>query len=184
MYLHWLLGLRLDRIKYKDMATPFKQAMDGLQAELVDLVDRRNKIETRIAQVSLAIKGLVGVLGDPAEQAKYLDQMRGLTARVGFSSAVRSALALRPNSTPIQIKDCISENAWMDLATYSNATASIHTTLRRMKEAGDAEVDDGKFRLKNHPLSQDHPVRAQAKGARLGSRYRPDRNRLKSRFEK
>jgi hypothetical protein len=137
------------------MATPFKQTMDGLRAELLDLVKRRNEIETRIVQVSNAIEGLVGVLEDPAEQAQYLDEMRGLTARVGFSSAVRSALALRPNSTPLQVRDSISENRWMDLAAYSNPLASIHTTLRRMKEAGEVEENDGKFRLK---IDRSHPI--------------------------
>lgn len=137
------------------MATPFKQTMDGLRSELLDLVSRRNEIETRIVQVSNAIEGLVGVLEDPAEQAKYLDEVRSLTARVGFSSAVRSALALKPNSTVLQVRDFIAENKWMDLSAYSNPLASIHTTLRRMKEANEVEDNDGKFQLK---VDRSHPI--------------------------
>lgn len=133
------------------------QTMDDLRAELFDLVSRRNAIETRIVQVSNAIEGLARVLEDPVEQGKYLDEVRGVTARVGFSSAVRSTLALKPNSTPIQIRDFIDEHAWMDLSSYSNPLASIHTTLRRMKEAGDVQEIDGKFKLTrdtSHPLDK------------------------------
>jgi hypothetical protein len=114
--------------------TPFEQAMAAFRDELLILVQRRNHIETRIAQVSDAMEAMARTCEDPTQKAAYIDDVRNLTAKIGFQSAIRSALALRGPMTASEIREFIGQPGWMDLSAYSNPLASIYTTLRRMKE--------------------------------------------------
>src|SRR5271165_78451 len=144
--------LRLSKLPYMVTGTAFEQAMADFRAKLVDLVQRRNEVETRISQVSYAMEAMARTCEDPARQAAYIDDVRSLTARLGFQSAIRSALAFSGGMTAGHIRDYIGQPGWMDLSAYSNPLASIYTTLRRMKEGDEIEEFDQRgekaFRLK------------------------------------
>jgi hypothetical protein len=137
--------------------TPFRQTLQALFDEFLELRKQRDEIDTRMAQVSTAIEGLAGVCEDTDERQKLLDTVRTLNSRVGFAEAVRLALAMRhsdqPGMTPVEIRDMIQNSETMDLSGYSNPLASIHTTLRRMKDSGEIEEEDGQFRLKQQPFA-------------------------------
>jgi hypothetical protein len=132
--------------------TPFRQTLQALFDEFLDLRKRRDEIDARMAQVSEAIEALAKVCEDTDERQKLLDTIHTLNSRVGFTEAVRLALAMRhpsqPGMTPVEIRDFIQNSETMHLSGYSNPLASIHTTLRRMK---DIEEEDGRFRLKQQP---------------------------------
>jgi len=113
--------------------------MLSFRAELVELVQRRNEVETRILHVGHAMEAMAMTCKDHRERAAYLDDVHRLTARVGFQSAIRSALALGGSMTPTELKDYIGQPGCMDLSLYSNPLASIHTTLRRMKASSEIE---------------------------------------------
>jgi hypothetical protein len=141
--------------------TPFEQAMEGFRAELVNLVRQRNATEARITQITHAMEAMAGTCEDFQKKMAYLDDIHGIAARIGFQDAIRSALGF-PNHlegmTPVEIRDFISKSGWMDLGAYNNPLASIHTTLRRMKENEEVdEIDksgDKAFRLKMTPRTR------------------------------
>ena len=126
--------------------------MNAYKAELVELVKRRNAAETRINQISHAMEAMANTCEDAAQRAAYRDEIRSLTARVGFQEAIREALETQDEGmTAVEIRDCIMFFQWMDLDAYSNPLASIYTTLRRMKGNGEVEEfernGDRAFRL-------------------------------------
>jgi hypothetical protein len=141
--------------------TPFEKAMEGFRAELVNLVRQRNATEARINQITHAMEAMARTCEDSQKTMAYLDDIRGIAARIGFQDAIRSALGFPGHlqgMTPVEIRDFISKSGWMDLGQYNNPLASIHTTLRRMKDNEEVEeIDKGgdkAFRLKMAPKTR------------------------------
>ena len=98
--------------------------------------------ERDVSQYTSAIRGLVPVLEDEEMRTNYLLSLEELGGKPGFLEAIRSVMRSKKDPlTPKDIRTWITFGKKMDLSGYSNAMASIHTTLRRMKEAG--EVEEG-----------------------------------------
>ncbi|MGC1371282.1 MAG: hypothetical protein WA824_04005, partial [Candidatus Sulfotelmatobacter sp.] len=65
--------------------------------------------------------------------------MDEVSGKKGFTEAIRSILRPGAAFKPTHIKDMIVLLRKMDLSGYTNPMASIHTTLRRMRTAGERE---------------------------------------------
>jgi hypothetical protein len=93
-------------------------------------------------EYSNALRALANVCEDEEIKATYLVALEEVTGKPGFVEAVRATLRGSTNAlSAMQIKEGIVVMKKMDLSGYSNPMASIHTTLRRMKDRG--EVQEG-----------------------------------------
>jgi hypothetical protein len=133
---------------------PFDQIMNELFAKLENGLRQRQEAEVQITANTAAIRALANTCEDEAVKGEYLTAVDELSGKPGFVSAIRTLLrAHRDGLTPGVIKIAIQQAKLMDLTNYSNPAASIHTTLRRMVESGEAEpctdLSGGKaYRLK------------------------------------
>jgi hypothetical protein len=150
--------------------SPFEETISKFRAELAELVKRRNEITMRMSQLKTAITGMALACEDEKKRDAYLEDIRRLTSEMGFVEAVRASLAV--NSTGLsatEIRDFVLKQGWMDFSAYTNPLASIHTTLRRMKESGGIEEVNGKFRLAvPHPLDRLKPRRTKGGSGVIG----------------
>jgi hypothetical protein len=139
--------------------TPFGKTMDQLLTRLSAAVQKRNEAETEIKDVGDALESLIKLCEDDAAKAAYSERLQELLIKPGFTEVVRSILRIeKAGMTPVGIKRWITIKGAMNLASYSNPLASIHTTLRRMKEAGEIEeieTESGEkaFRLRSLKLN-------------------------------
>lgn len=146
--------------------------MSNFRAELVELINKRNALAIRITQISHAMEAMARTCEDVLKKAEYLDDIRNLTAQVGFQEAIRITLAFNRNGmTAPEIRRYIWEKQLMDLVNYSNPLASIHTTLRRMKENSEVEEID-KAGDKAYRLM---PKQTEQPGLRMAARTRARR---------
>src|SRR5271157_5424390 len=123
--------------------TPFQQTISELFTKLEAAVEQRKLAEIQITSTTAAIRALASTCEDEEEKADYFARLDESSGKPGFKDAVRSVLrthAQKKPMTPTEIRTWIVLSKKMDLSGYSNAMASIHTTLRRMKESG--EVDE------------------------------------------
>ena len=98
------------------------------------------EIEQQISEYTTALRALAKVIEDKELGDSYLARLDAFSDKPGFLDAIRSILKLSDRArTPPEIKTLIQLGKRMDLTGYSNALASIHTTLRRMKESGEVE---------------------------------------------
>lgn len=119
---------------------PILKTMDEMLAKLTEAVRVSREAETAVREYSAAIRALAQVCEDEETKANYLLALEDVTGKPGFMDAVRSALkAARSIQTATQIKGTIVVMKTMDLSGYSNAMASIHTTLRRLEKKGEVE---------------------------------------------
>lgn len=120
--------------------SPIIETMDGFLAKLKESVQQRNELESRIEQYTTAIKALAQTCENGDTKAKYLAALDEFSGKPGFVSAIRTLLRAHPDGlTPGVIKIAIQQAKLMDLTNYSNPSASIHTTLRRMADSGEVE---------------------------------------------
>lgn len=124
------------------MATsPIVVAMSEMLEKLKLAIQRRNEIQTQIAEYTNAIKALAQVCDEEDVRTAYLVALDELSGKPGFLDAIRTIL--RPHHqglTPGVIRAGIQKSKIMDLSGYSNPLASIHTTLRRMVESEEIEL--------------------------------------------
>lgn len=120
--------------------SPIITTLDTLIADLKESMQILREKEKHITGLAAAIRSLAGVCEDEEIKASYLLALEEVSGKPGFVDAVRAALkeSTRP-LTATQIKESILMSKKMDLSGYSNPMASIHTTLRRMKEKGDVQ---------------------------------------------
>jgi hypothetical protein len=120
---------------------PFDDTMIGLFGKLESALKMRQEAEIQITANSAAIRALANACEDEEFKGVYLLRLEELTGKPGFKSVILTMLKKHPEGmTPRTIAGGIRLLKLMDLSGYSNPLASIHTTLRRMKEAG--EVDE------------------------------------------
>jgi len=120
--------------------SPIIKTMDEMLAKLAEATGTYREAEKSIAEYTNAVRALAQVCEDEDVKATYLLKLEELTGKPGFMEAIRSVLRGRTNSkalTPLEIKTWIVLSKKMDLSGYSNPMASIHTTLRRLKESGE-----------------------------------------------
>lgn len=101
--------------------------------ELSDLVDERERIDQRIAQLNKALRGLAPML--PAEKKRDLMADLSFLSRrpAGLTEAILNVLREGGEMTANEIRDEL-ENTGFDLSEYSQPLAAIGNTLTRMKD--------------------------------------------------
>ncbi|MGA3162514.1 MAG: hypothetical protein ABSC77_15015 [Terracidiphilus sp.] len=121
--------------------SPIRQTMDEMFGKLSAAILTRTEAEQQITEYTNALRALAKVIEDKEVGDSYLVRLDELSGKPGFADAVRSALRYRGEKgvTPTGIRTYIVHLKKMDLSVYSNPMASIHTTLRRMKESGEVE---------------------------------------------
>ena len=110
-----------------------------MMTKLVEAIRINRESETAIREYSAAVRALAQVCEDEETKTNILLALEDVTGKSGFMEAVRSVLRNRTNSrlTPSDIRGWIVSEKIMDLSGYSNALASIHTTLRRLEKKGE-----------------------------------------------
>jgi hypothetical protein len=108
----------------------YQTAFDAARRELDELLARRNELETRIAQLRQIVATLAPLCGEPAE----FDL--GLTE--ACRSVLRGSVALRAPD----IRDRV-QALGVDLSRYSNGLGAVHTVLKRLVDAGEANAYEG-----------------------------------------
>jgi hypothetical protein len=133
----------------------YKKALDTARAEMGELVVKKDAIEKRIAQLRQLIVSLSAVSAeDNDEDIKlYIPGALDKAARtaalgvaqammgsvIGLSDAIRDVLkAAKGWQYPTEVRDGL-ERLGIDVQSYSNILASIHTILKRLVESGEAE---------------------------------------------
>ncbi len=138
--------------------SPITKTMDEMLVKLKDVTEVYREAEKAVAEYTDAIRALAKVCEDEEVKAFYLLKLEEISGKPGFIDAVRYVLKVHyPKPlTPKEVRSWIVIGKKLDLSNYSNAMASIHTTLRRMKESGEIQEVPGKdgeraFRLTNKP---------------------------------
>jgi hypothetical protein len=121
---------------------PILKTIDEMMKKLAENVRVNRESETAIREYTNAIRALAQVCEDEETRANILLALEDVSGNPGFMGAVRAVFRdhTRVALTPSEIRGMIVSEKLMDLSSYSNPLASIHTTLRRMKEKG--EVTD------------------------------------------
>jgi hypothetical protein len=106
----------------------YRRALEAAVKEYESLGEQRRRIDTRLS-------GLAQTIGT-------LSRLCGITATVpwGLTDACRSVLRnAGVPMTPVEIRDHL-HGIGVDLSRYSNALAAVHTTLKRLNEAGEVRL--------------------------------------------
>jgi len=120
--------------------SPIIQTMEEMLAKLATARTTYREAENSIAEYTNAITALAKVCEDEEVRNEYLTRLEEVNGAVGFKDAVRGVLGGRTKPlTPQEIRTFIIFERRMELKGYSNVMASIHTTLRRMKDKGEIE---------------------------------------------
>lgn len=105
----------------------YRAALEAAAKEYEDLGEQRRKIDERLTQL--------------AQTIGTLSRLIGLTPTVPLSitDAVRLAMRAGVPMTPPEVRDRLLAIG-VDLSSYSNELAVIHTVLRRLNEAGEIRI--------------------------------------------
>lgn len=112
-----------------------------MMAKLADAVRINRESEQAVREYADAIRALAQVCEDEETKMNILLAVEDVTGKPGFMQAIRSVLRERSRMmlTASDIKSWILMDRKMNLSGYSNPMASIHTTLRRLKDKGEIE---------------------------------------------
>jgi hypothetical protein len=105
--------------------TEYRRALEAAIKEYESLGDQRRQIDTRLSEL--------------AQTIGTLSRLCGLTATVpwGLTDACRTVLRNAGTPmTPVDVRDRL-QGIGFDLSRYSSDLAAVHTTLRRLNEAGE-----------------------------------------------
>ncbi len=106
-------------------ADEYRRALDAATREYEQLAAERQRVDKRLSEL--------------AQTIGTLTRLCGLTPTVpwGLTDACRTVLRNAGTAmTPAEIRDRLGAIG-CDLSVYSNALAAIHTTLKRLAEAGE-----------------------------------------------
>jgi hypothetical protein len=105
----------------------YRAALQAAAREYEDLGEQRRQIDERLTQL--------------AQTIGTLSRLIGLTPTVPLSitDAVRLAMRAGVPMTPPEVRDRLLAIG-VDLSSYSNELAVIHTVLRRLNEAGEIRI--------------------------------------------
>jgi hypothetical protein len=121
--------------------SPILETLASMKVKLESAIEVRRDAERQISDYSTAIRALALVCEDDEVKITYLNLLEELGGKPGFLAAIRTILRAHRGEaqTPGMIRAGIRVLKLMDLSTYSNPLASIHTTLKRMKDKGEVE---------------------------------------------
>lgn len=135
----------------------YRHALDAAIKEYESLGEQRRDIDGRLSQL--------------AQTIATLSRLLGLTPTVplGLTDACRLVLRAGVPMTPIQVRERLAAIG-VDLSIYSSELSAIHTTLKRLNEAGEIRLIpklDGK-----HAYLWQAPPRAIAIGPEIAEYLR------------
>jgi hypothetical protein len=143
--------------------SPIIKTMDDMLVKLKEAVRINRESETAVREYSDAIRALAQVCEDEDLKTKYLLGLEEATGKSGFMDAVRKILRGRHHATPAQIRASIQSEGVMDLTNYTNPLASIHTTLRRMKDKGEVQEITNDWGDKAYHITTEQDAQRQRK---------------------
>jgi hypothetical protein len=127
----------------------YKQAYGTAKLELLQYLQKRDKLDQQIRKLRQTVKALAEMCGAPPEEIEQILLAEGFTleAKPGFTEAIRRLFRIR--KTPLGPTDIRQDLLKMGIGIGQvNLLSSIHTVLRRMVEAGEIEkTEDASFRL-------------------------------------
>jgi len=113
---------------------PFDQTVNELFGKLEAALKQRQEADIQITTNMAAIRALANTCEDEDVKDDYLLRLEEMSGKRGFKEAVLSILRGHPRGlTPTEVRTWITLQKKMNLSSYSNPLASIHTTLRRME---------------------------------------------------
>ena len=119
---------------------PFDQTVNELFSKLEAALKQRQEAEIHITTNSAAIRALANTCENEDVKGDYLLRLEEMGGKQGFKEVVLSILKEHSHGlTPTEVRTWIALGQRMNLSGYSNPLASIHTTLRRMKDSGEIE---------------------------------------------
>jgi hypothetical protein len=114
--------------------------MDEMFGKLAAALLTKVEADQQISEYTTALRALAKVMEDKEAGDAYLARLDSMSGKPGFVDAIRTALRVAKKAlTPVEIRAWIQLGKTLDLSAYSNPMASIHTTIRRMKESGEVE---------------------------------------------
>ena len=121
----------------------FRKQIAEAQSSIHTLYSLRRVLDDRISDLRDLVRANANFL--PAEErSAELVALHMLKVPENITEAVKISLfvagARKQRLTPIQVKESAQERGF-DFSTYTNPMASIHSILKRMKEAKQPEVD-------------------------------------------
>jgi hypothetical protein len=122
---------------------PIDQTVNGFIDKLKEAIQARADADKQVTEYTNAIRALAQVMEDKKTADSVLTTLDELNGGMGFRDAVRSVLSVSHKPlTPSAVKALITVGKKMELSRYRNPMASIHTTLRRMVDSGEASVSE------------------------------------------
>jgi hypothetical protein len=106
-------------------ATEYRRALDAAIAEYESLGEQRRDIDQRLSAL--------------AQTISTLSRLCGIVSNVpwGLTDACRTVLRNAGGPmTPVEVRDRLA-GIGVDLSRYSSGLAAVHTTLKRLNEAGE-----------------------------------------------
>lgn len=127
----------------------YKQAYETAKLELLQHLQKRDRIDQEIRTLKETLKPLGQLCGaDPEEIDKLLlAEGFAIDSPLGFTDAMRRLF--RIHKTPLHPTEIREDLLRIGIGREQvNLLSSIHTVLRRMVEAGEIEkTEDARFRL-------------------------------------
>ena len=140
-------------------ASPIIKTMEEMLLKLKDAIQVRTEADKQITEYTNAVRALAKVVEDEDTSAAYLIALDEIIGKYGFMDAVRFVIRGHPEGlTPQGVRDWIVIGKKMDLSVYTNPLASIHTTLRRLVEAGEIEPFQNKKGERAYRVAEVQPV--------------------------
>jgi hypothetical protein len=116
----------------------YKQELKKAEQELAKLLEQREALDRRIAKLRQDLGSLAHLAGErgPSPISKLIADTK---KQIGLKSSCLEVLrAYDEPLTPVEVAVGI-ERLGLNYSDSANLIASVHTTLRRMSEAGEAE---------------------------------------------
>jgi hypothetical protein len=121
----------------------YRKLINESKRKLSELKARRDELDVEMGKLRLLIFATANMLPDnERDEAMEGVSEETLAQRVGLTEAIRGALGSGGSwQSPKQIRDSL-ETSGYDVSEYGNVMASIHTVLKRLVTAGQAERKD------------------------------------------
>jgi hypothetical protein len=118
----------------------YRKLINESKRKLSELKARRDELDVEMGKLRLLIFATANMLPDDErdEAMEGVDE-ETFAQRISLTEVIRRALENGADwQSPKQIRDSL-ENSGYDFTEYGNVMASIHTTLKRLVAAGQAE---------------------------------------------
>lgn len=125
-----------------------------LEAELSELVEARDRLNVRIIQTISRLKNVQAVMTVDEKTAQTIRE-KGVTG-IGLTEAVRLAMrssTAQPGQKPAVVL-AVLRTIGFDFSGYSNPSAAVHTTLKRLADSGELVYMPSKkaYRYRSAPV--------------------------------